>query len=372
MLSGISSVDINDMTLHYFNPDNDLALANGNPHYTPTPHAELLRRDLQLLPCWLALPGDAVLCDDPSLQAWVDEHQLPVTLVGRNRLGSLPADTVLRPWGWSAAMRWRLMRWSTPEAILPNDNDIDQWRMLSHRRTTIDIHRRVNALLGYTLCPTPIELSSLDDVLEFAHSHAGCYIKEPWSGSGRGILRAIDHSGRDFVQRAFGSLRKQGTLLCEPAYDRVLDFAIEMECQCGVAEVIGYSVFESDFHSQFSSGMVAQRKVLRQMIQEYYPEFEKVENALAQVVTEMIAPHYNGPLGIDMLLYRRNDNTIGINPCVEMNLRTTMGHVTAALGNRHGMEGRFIIKNANQIMPTDILLTPVEDGTRLAAVVTKS
>lgn len=360
------------MTLHYFNPDNDLALASGGPHYTATPYAERLRRDLQLLPCWLAMPGDVVLCDDPSHQALVDELQLQVTLISRNQLSALPADTMVRPWGWNAAMRWRLMHWSLPEAMLPTVDDIDRWRMLAHRRTTIDIHRRVNALLGYELCPTPIELSTLDEVLEFARTHAGCYIKEPWSGSGRGILRAIDPAGRDLVQRVFGSLRKQGSLMCEPAYDRVMDFAVEVECQSGDAQVIGYSIFESDFHSQFASGIVAPGEVLRLMIEKCYPDFEVVENAVVQTITELIVPSYNGPLGIDMLLYKQSNNTIGINPCVEMNLRTTMGHVTVALGTRHGQKGRFVIKSVGQLDPNDTLLTPVESDTHLVAVVTKS
>ena len=255
------------MTIHYFNPDNDLALANGGAHYTATPRAELLRRDLQLLPCWLAASGDAVLCDDTSLQAWVDAQGLSVTLIDRRALPDLSVGAVLRPWGWSAAMRWRLARWGVDERILPSHEQMAVWRQLAHRRISIAIHSRVGELLGRDLCPPPVELTLLDEVMAFARAHPGGYVKEPWSGSGRGILRALPPVGRDFVQRAEGALRRQGSVLCEPAYDCMLDFAVEMACRGGTVEMTGYSVFRSDFHSQYSAGIVASRRVLRRMIE---------------------------------------------------------------------------------------------------------
>ena len=34
---------------------------------------------------------------------------------------------------------------------------------------------------------------------------------------------------------------------------------------------------------------------------------------------------------------------MALNPCVEVNLRMTMGMVTAAMGSRHGLRGQFSI-----------------------------
>ena len=44
-------------SIFIFNPENDLALANGGPNYTAPPFAQQLRRDLQLLPAWYAPAG---------------------------------------------------------------------------------------------------------------------------------------------------------------------------------------------------------------------------------------------------------------------------------------------------------------------------
>jgi hypothetical protein len=60
-------------------------------------------------------------------------------------------------------------------------------------------------------------------------------------------------------------------------------------------------------------------------------------------IDDLIAPHYNGYLGIDMMLYWDENGKIALNPCVEVNLRMTMGMVTAAMGSRHGLHGNFSI-----------------------------
>lgn len=51
--------------IHYFNPENDLALASGDAHYTPPASARQMARDLQSLPRLWAKAGDWVLLIDP-------------------------------------------------------------------------------------------------------------------------------------------------------------------------------------------------------------------------------------------------------------------------------------------------------------------
>ena len=60
-------------------------------------------------------------------------------------------------------------------------------------------------------------------------------------------------------------------------------------------------------------------------------------------IDDLIAPHYDGPVGIDMMLYWDENGRIALNPCVEVNLRMTMGMVTAAMGSRHDLHGNFSI-----------------------------
>lgn len=356
------------MNIYYFNPDNDLALASGVEHYTPTPMAEQLRLDLQLLPCWIASPGDYVLCDSHKWQSWVDAHGFGVRLITKEELSNVHEAT-FRPWGWNPAMRWRLARWGTDERLLPSKSHIMLLRKLAHRRTTIAIHNRISEITGKVFCSIPVELDNMDRISDFAHRYPGCYAKEPWSGSGRGIYRALNPQGRDFIQRCQGALTRQGSMLCEVPFERTLDFAIEMESSNQHTSIIGYSIFKSDFHLQYKYGIVKPEMELRDIITMQYPDYHIVEDAIIKVINELISPHYNGFLGVDMLLFRNSDGTIGINPCVELNLRTTMGTVTSILGEQHGLQGVFSIIPAEDIKNDDIALIPVDDNTRMIAVV---
>jgi len=153
-------------------------------------------------------------------------------------------------------------------------------------------------------CPVPVELAVLEDVREFVESHDGCFIKTPWSSSGRGIYHAT--AGKwtpELEQWCNGALKRQGSVLCEVAFDKVMDLAVEFFACGGKTSVRGFSIFSTDSHSQYHNGIVASQDVLHQRVVELYPQFDVVVEALTQVLDEMVAPHYSGWLGVDMLLY---------------------------------------------------------------------
>ena len=153
-------------------------------------------------------------------------------------------------------------------------------------------------------CPVPVELAVLEDVREFVESHDGCFIKTPWSSSGRGIYHAT--AGKwtpELEQWCNGALKRQGSVLCEVAFDKVMDLAVEFFACGGKTSVRGFSIFSTDSHSQYHSGIVASQDVLHQRVVELYPQFDVVVEALTRVLDEMVAPHYSGWLGVDMLLY---------------------------------------------------------------------
>ena len=329
--------------VYLFNPEHDLALAHGAHNYTAPPFARQLRHDLRLLPAWLvpagsyiAIPDDCPIEED---RRWLIDHHLEIIPVPISKIADL-GPCHLHPWGWDATVRHQLLQAGVSPDYLPTDEQLDWIRRLSHRRMTIAIHQA----LGNVFSPPPVELSQYDAVEQFMHDHPGCYLKMPWSGSGKGIYRVLDPTGDNHVPRWIeGALKRQGSLLCEVGLDRVQDFAIELLCRDGVTMLMGYSVFDNDFHSQFGTGRVAPREELHEMLQGLYPDLDPVIGQVIMAMNDLIAPHYNGPLGIDMMLYWDQNGRIVINPCVEINLRMTMGMVTAAMGDRHGLMGDFKI-----------------------------
>ena len=54
-----------------------------------------------------------------------------------------------------------------------------------------------------------------------------------------------------------------------------------------------------------------------------------LQSALAQLLSRWLRARYVGPLGVDLLI-----TPTGIHPCVEINLRRTMGHVAVTLGKQ--------------------------------------
>ena len=326
--------------IYLFNPQNDLALATGGINYVAPPFAMQMAHDLAVLPAFIAEPGSLLVTDSDLDAEWLEHLNstfgLGVHAIKRSELRRF-TDYQIMPWGWCLDLRRRLIKWGVSSQCLPTKEQIYHLRGLSHRRVSVLIHLRLRELLGKQLCPMPVELALDNEVLNFVSRHGNCFIKTPWSSSGRGIYHTINGVSPDFEQWCRGSLKRQGSLLCEQGLDKVMDIAVEFYCKNGKTTVKGYSHFTTDSHSQYDHGEVAPNKVLKDKIVALYPHFDEVEVALTQVLDEMIAPHYQGWLGVDMLLFnaqsKGDDNEIGINPCVELNLRPTMGAITSVIGD---------------------------------------
>ena len=59
------------MKLYVFNPDADMALADGKENYIAPASARLMARDLALLPLWYAGVGDGVLAPSAYNEAFL-------------------------------------------------------------------------------------------------------------------------------------------------------------------------------------------------------------------------------------------------------------------------------------------------------------
>ena len=273
-----------------------------------------MAEDLAVLPAFIAEPGSLLITDSDADARWLERLNgllgMDVHAIGRKELNHLTGYRIM-PWGWCLDLRRRLVKWGADRQLLPTKDEIYHLRGLSHRRLTINIHLRLQELLrcqdGNHLplaCPVPVELAVLEDVREFVESHDGCFIKTPWSSSGRGIYHAT--AGKwtpELEQWCNGALKRQGSVLCEVAFDKVMDLAVEFFACGGKTSVRGFSIFSTDSHSQYHSGIVASQDVLHQRVVELYPQFDVVVEALTRVLDEMVAPHYSGWLGVDMLLY---------------------------------------------------------------------
>ncbi len=373
MLDAAEQIHVNDRrkqpVVYIFNPDNDLALAHeammsrrGLPRavYTPKPRAEQLARSLALLPAWYAAPDSSVLApvgsDVEGLQQWLNRHLDGITVT--DRVPREPAT--LRPWGWSNTLISKLLsQGASPLSIPSNTQRLAQ---LSSRQLTMTVHERLAAALGHTLCPMPTVLSSLDEVKHFITSHqSGCYFKKLWSGSGRGIYHTREASAtRELLQWTGGEIARCGAVMGEPTFERIMDMAVEFECRDGKVTIAGYSIFHVDSHDRWQGNIVDKKDNLHERITTRYGDFDKVVAALSGIIADIVPVDYNGHLGVDMLLFREGEN-IGIDPCVEVNMRCTMGLVAAMLGERCNLHGRLHIVPREEITASDTAVTPPDN-----------
>lgn len=228
------------------------------------------------------------------------------------------------PWGWDYPLKTELLEAGLPQSLMPEEELLENIRRLSHRRTIIPFRKFLDSYLNLPSRNIPIELFSEKEVEDFLNTNPLSYFKAPWSSSGRGIVVSDHISRKGLLEWAHGMIRRQGSVMAEPAWKRKFDFASEWIIENHTPRFLGYSVFETSSRGKYHGNLRATQENLIKIISETVPEFtDNFITAQKEALARFIAPYYEGPLGIDMLA----DIDGNINPCVELNLRITMGHL---------------------------------------------
>lgn len=316
-------------TLHLFNPEHDIALASNLTNFT-APHAgRQLRADLGFLPALWACEGDYVLVEDAdqatrAYRRATKGRKCRVEWVTKQQLGSLPIEKI-DPWGWDAALRSQLLRQGVNEALLPTEQQIAEIRQLSHRQTSSLL---LQQLKGSGLIGTAQLCNSYALVREQISKHQRIVLKAPWSSSGRGI-RFVENELND-CQRGWlrNLLNSQGGVMAEPYYEKVKDFGMEFEATAEGIRYLGLSLFHTT-NGAYTGNILATEKVKREMVNRYI-SIDLLDAVQEQICSTLNLGSYQGPFGIDMMVVANGDGFL-LHPCVEINLRRTMGHVALAL-----------------------------------------
>jgi hypothetical protein len=264
-----------------FNPGNEAAILNGSPYYQAPAQVRKMQADLATLPRWYA--------DSEEDRWWAITPQTP---------------------GWK-----------------------DIYRTLSSRKTAHDILSQLQPQLVPTLFTTIEEIAALR-----LHSQDTLLVKSPFSSSGRGLVwlppGPIARSERQLMS---GMLKKQGSVSIERALNKCLDFSMHFDViSPEVTEFIGYSVFQTSQKGAYEKSMLANQDSLESLITAYIHSevLHEVQTQLTQLLHTTYAPHYTGKMGVDMLLYKEREQ-VHLHPCIEINMRKTMGYVALQLHKKH-------------------------------------
>lgn len=345
------------MKLHIFNPDHDIALAVDRERFTAPRAALRLRRDLGFLPMLWAEPGDVVLADDvaaahralrqlgtASEARLIDRHELAECAVA----GKLSA---VCPWGWDAALRRDLMDSGVPERLLPSPSQLHAIRAMSHRAWAAGhLLPRLRALPGTV--GEAFEVHSADEVTGLLAKYEKIVVKEPWSSSGRGVRyvfgRTADGSEdlgpepplKNWIANV---VARQGSIMVEPYCDKLMDFGMEFTSDGqGTARYLGLSLFHT-MNGAYVGNILEREdrkmEILSQLIDTSL--VERLQSAICDEMGALLKGHYAGCFGVDMMVVRGDGQTM-VHPCVEVNLRCTMGHVALALSRREETLGHVM------------------------------
>ena len=329
------------MILHVFNPENDLALADGGANYCPPPAAVQIAYDLGVLPLWFADEGDTVLLSDAVHGNYCSMQSLVFNLAAPYN-DELKRDiTAIRPWGWSLQIKRRLKAMGFAEKILPTDKEINMLRDLSNRRTAISVLKILKEH-GMDVPAIPLYLTSLDDVAAFVESVPRSVVKAPWSGSGKGIMWGLGRVELPLENFCKGVIRRQGGVVCEHFLDSVQEFAMEFFATEDSVRFAGYSLFESE-KGGYSGNLLAPDTELERMLSQHITldVIRSVRDNLCDILSSLLlGSGYNGYLGVDMMIYRDDDGHQRLYPCMEINLRMNMGVVARKIYDRHVLQGK--------------------------------
>lgn len=322
------------MKLHVFNPEHDLALASNLSNFT-APHAgRKLRADLGFLPALWAGEDDYVLVDnvEQAVKAYgrlrAKTGSGPRHFIDKSQLAHVDVDKV-EPWGWDPALRSFLLRYGVDN--VPTEDELAVVRDLSHRKQAVGLLKELQ-MPGTTGCSTCV--NSVAEVIQMLDEYGCIVVKAPWSSSGRGV-RFVDRALNDSQQRWIQNvINKQGSVVLEPYYHKVRDFGMEFKSDGrGHVSYLGLSLFHTK-NGAYTGNLIAEETEKEDIISDYISIdlLQNIRESICDRLGDKYDDKYQGPFGIDMMVVATDEKDgFLLHPCVEINLRRTMGHVALSI-----------------------------------------
>ena len=155
--------------------------------------------------------------------------------------------------------------------------------------------------------------------------------------------------------------------MVERGLDRKLDFALLFYADSdGKVTYRGVSIFTTGRDGAYGGNIVAPQSHLRNILANMGAgqELETLSSRLETILTTLVNG-YHGWLGVDMMIHTGPDGLPAIHPCIELNLRTTMGVAAMAISEATRLSEPHLVgwHTVTPIAkPPGELLLPPRDG----------
>ena len=345
--------------VYWFNANCEDQVALGRPGLTPSQRVAELEVDFQALPMLLCVRDDVVLLREKPSPAFLRRMQelgfaIPEFVeCSADGIAALAERKVnaLRPWGWSPDSAELL---APLVEGLPRGGEGACWsaevRQLyakswsAARLGEFLVAQEADYFCGEdvvgTACGTTEQvLAEIGHLVEAGFD--AVVIKAVYGSSGRGQIHCRGGQLRAEQRgRLENILRQQGQVVVEPWLDKVVDLSLHFDV--GVEDVVtvaGWTRFLTDGRGQYRGSFVGSLTAgLDEEVKRFLygngrdaRRLPKLGEQLAEWLAEPLrAAGYQGPVGVDAMVYRDQDR-LRLKPIVEVNPRTTMGRVALKL-----------------------------------------
>jgi len=351
--------------VHLANVGCEAEIAFG-PGHTPKGRLAALATDLETLPLLLAGDDDLVVVSRRPSREYTTALRQAGFAAPEIRVAPpnqpVPLDHArlgrLLPWGWSPAVTARLgslVDRCHPESVDALGGANERSEIFTKTWSAALLRALGDARSWPDWWCEPSAVGTCEQSLEAVRNrvrsireagYANVVVKSPLGTSGRGAVRILDgdwpSSATGWIER---TLTRQGAVVVEPWLHRVADLSIQIRVPlAGPVIVVGTTRFLTDSRGQFLGTILGKPTlglpvdILRWLSADGRNP-RRFPNLIADVA-ETVGDHLQsaghvGPAGIDLLIYRReHDGALRLKPLVEINPRTTMGHVALALRGR--------------------------------------
>lgn len=335
--------------IHYFNPGHETAVLLGSENYTPPRNVQRMIRELSLLPVWYAEPEDFIFteetCSSSFFTALPEKLRPFATVLSRKELplkAKTMPETEAAPWGLSPQS---LRLFNELKETYQLNLSVPQWKEayvgLTGRQTAAQCLEKIRELLPDMSIPAvPKFCKDVSEIEQYiCLQNAPFVLKTPYSSSGRGLHwlpeRTLTAKDKTWIE---GALKKQGTVSIECALEKLQDFAMEFYSDGrGNVTYEGLSVFGAGKKGAYSGNVLGSREYLETFFYEKFgkEQFERIKRAVQEALQPIYGSIYTGYLGVDMLVYYKADKSLGIHPCIEINMRYTMGLVALRISQKY-------------------------------------
>ncbi len=308
-----------------------MAIANGLAGYCPPKRLHEFETELASLLMFSAKPTDCVVA--PPLDGALVDLLATLAVPLPQFISPDDARRLLMHGGYE------LQPWGRCKSIFHTYGiDIDfglAQRMLHSRLSSVAIENHCISEDDFFENANPQIVKSMDDFARAREMFSGQFVvKSLWSSSGRGVVKTDSFPTQDYYERwAAARLRADGAFVVEPLLHKVSDVAfLYYVSDDENVSFLGHNVFSSDSAGRFGRELINMydeqlRKLLSTRIQQIVDVHTKA------LVDSGISAKYHGYVGFDSMLISGENGMLKFRPCVECNLRMTMGNVNMGISN---------------------------------------